>query len=185
MKKITYIFLLWLISLNAGATVIVSFSPSSANVTVGDTFTVDVIADIPDPVIGWGLDISFDGSVLSLGGTPTIGGSWNSIFAPDGDGLAGIAPFPSTVSGSGIVLATLTFDALTAGVTDLIASISAGDLTEGFPLTLPGSFSPVTFINGSIVVSSASNTVPEPSIALLLILGFAGFNVFNKNAYKA
>jgi len=152
--------------------VTVSFDPQDSIVQVGDTFTVDLMADLPAPVVGWGLDVTFDSAILTQVGSPLIGPAWNPGFAMDGDGLAGLA-FPA-VSGSDILLATLTFEATALGTSDLMASITPFDLTEGFPLAFPappGSFADVVFETGSV------SPVPEPTTMLLVgsgLIGLAG-----------
>lgn len=147
--------------------VTVRFDPPSQTVTLGDPFTVDIVADIDMPVVGWGLDFTpATLGIISLTGLPAIGADWLSAFAPDGDGLVGLAsplpPFNGSISGIGIVLATLSFSADTIGATDLVASITPGDLTEGFALD-PTGFATVTFQPGVLTV------IPEPSTLVLLV----------------
>lgn len=85
----------------------VGFSPSSSSVLPGESFTVSILADIPEPVLGWGLDVSFDSSVLNLTGV-SVGADWVPVVGIDGDELSGLA-FPFPVSGEDIVLAELSF----------------------------------------------------------------------------
>lgn len=149
--------------------VVTRFDPPSQTVVLGDTFTVNIVADIDMPVVGWGLDfVPLPPGVISLIGPPAIGADWLSAFAPDGDGLAGLAsplpPIDGSVSGIGIVLATLSFSADAIGTTNVVASITPGDLTEGFALD-PTGFATVTFQPGLVTV------IPEPSSMLLLMLG--------------
>lgn len=177
MKKLIWLIMVACFVPTTGwaAPITVSFDPSSSVIGgVGDIFTVDIVADIPDPVLGWGLDVSFDTGVLDLTGV-AIDPLWFPGFAPDGDGLAGLA-FPSPIFGSDIVLATLTFEAIAVGLSDLVASVTPLDFTEGFPLAppaLPGSFAPITFVDGSV------NVVPEPGTfwllgtSLVMFLGYA------------
>jgi hypothetical protein len=157
------VFLLVLLSHQhvAQATVTVRFEPSDLAVDVSDAFTLDIVADIPDPVLGWGLDLALDPTIASLVGVDAIGPLWTPAFAPDGDGLAAIA-FPSSISGNDVLLATLSFSALALGETDLLLSVTPGDLNEGFPLD-PTGFADLIFESGHV-------TVPEPA-ALLLAAG--------------
>jgi hypothetical protein len=150
------------------AAITVYFSPQDPVVPVGETFTVDLLADMPtDTVLGWGLDVSFDPSVLSLVEPPAIGPLWTPApFTMDGDGLAGLA-FPLPITGNNILLATLKFEALDPGLSDLLAGATLGDLTEGFPLAT-GGFAQVNYTAGSV------NAVPVPGALLLFGSGLAG-----------
>ena len=91
---------------------------------------------------------------------------WITTTTADGDGLAGLAdPFAPTngsVSGTGILPATLTFRADAQGTTDLLMSTTPGDLTEGFPLD-PTGFATITFEPGQITV------IPEPATLLPML----------------
>ena len=149
----------------------VYFEPTETEVTPEETFTVSLLADIPLTlsVLGWGLDVEYDTSVLSLDGV-TIGPSW--IPAPpapnlDGDELAGLA-FPLPISGLGILLANLDFSGSSAGATTLTIGATLGDFTEGFalgPPAFPGSFA--DFEGQSAVVG----VVPEPATLALFGIG--------------
>ncbi len=147
----------------AVADLTVGFAPADTAVGLGSVFSVDIIADIPDPVLGWGLDLGFDGSIISLVSSPDVGAAWLAVFAPDGDELAGLA-FPSGISGTDIVLATLTFSADATGETDLALSVTPGDLNEGFALD-PTGFADVSFELGHVTV------VPAPAAASLGMIG--------------
>lgn len=143
--------------------VIVRFEPDQAVLSLGDTSEVQIVADISEPVVGWGLDLTFDGMIVSQVGSPMIGSAWLEVLAADGDGLAAIA-FPPSISGTGILLATVLFSGDMTGETDLIASITIGDLAEGFPLD-PSGFAAITFENGHVTV------IPEPGTLVLAALG--------------
>lgn len=151
----------------------VFFNPATQSVVSGNSVNVDVVADLPNPVLGWGLDVSFDTSILSLTNV-AISPPWAPGFGLDGDGLTGLA-FPFPISGNDIVLATLTFDTLAIGTSSLNASITPLDFTEGFPLVSFG-FDTVSFTAGSIEVTQGNpqNPIPEPSTMLLLGSGLAG-----------
>lgn len=164
-KTIWLLFLLCFIPASSwAAPVTVSFEPQYSVVFVGDVFAVDLVADIPDPVLGWGLDVTFDTSVLDLSGV-TVDSAWFPTSGFDGDGLAGLA-FPMPVYGDDILLATLTFEAIALGTSDLTSNITLGDLTEGFPL-FPTGFAEVTFQAGSV------NAVPVPATIPATILLFS------------
>ena len=161
----------------APATVTVRFAPSAITVDLGETFTLNIVADLPNAVVAWGLDLTIDnGSILSTwpGNTllppPAIGSAWaDPGYTPDGDRLGGVG-FPDSVSGTNVVLATVTFAADALGETDLVLSDDnpfpqvspPNDLTEGFGLD-PTGFAAVAYTLGHVQV------VPEPSTALLLM----------------
>lgn len=137
----------------------------SAPVVFPEWFRVEIRADIPDPIVAWGLDLAFDDTILSLEGPPNIGSSFVEAFAADGDGLAALA-FPTSVSGNDVLLATLDFRAIGIGTTDLWLSTTVGDLTEGFGLD-PTGFAFVDFEHGSVTVTP----IPAPAAVTLGVLG--------------
>jgi hypothetical protein len=151
----------------AAGTVVLRLDPGRFFHDPGDLFAVDLLADLSDPVLGFGLDLHFDPEVVAPVGDPTIGPDWFPVTAPDGDGLAGAA-FPAGVVGDGVQLVTLTFEALSAGDAGFWMGFTPGDLTEGFALD--------PFGRDTVVYESAPRVqvVPEPSTALLLALGLAG-----------
>lgn len=147
---------------------VVRFDTPERTVGLGEVFTIDILADIEDPLVGWGLDLSFDPSVLSLVDSPAIGPRWFPAFAPDGDGLAGLA-FPNSVWGAGVLLASVTFSGVIIGETDLTLSTTPGDITEGFALDPTGFAQPV-------IESAHVFVVPEPATGLLgaIVLSIIG-----------
>ena len=174
--------LVCLLPLN-GWSAIMSVEPSDSIVNVGDTFTVDLVADLAlgESVLGWGLDLTFDDAVFSQIASPTIGSNWIPVMALDGDGLAGLA-FPFPVSGTDVLLATLSFEAISVGTVNFVLGVTNGDLTEGLPLAFPappGTFTELTFNNASVT------SVPGPSTILRMLTGLVGFafpNRINKQA---
>jgi len=94
-----------------------------------------------------------------------IGPAWDPAFAPDGDGLAGLA-FPDGVSGQDILLATVTVQGLAPGVWTMASGNSyPADLTEGFALD------PTGFEQVVLEDFAAITVLPEPTALALLALG--------------
>ncbi len=148
------------------ADVVVRFDPPTSIVSVGDTVHIDLVADFPEPVLGWGLDLDNSNTfVAALASLPTISAPWTAAFTADGDGLGAVA-FPTPVSGSGVVLAELTFHAAEVGISQLSMHATSGDFTEGFA-RYPSGFLQFTSEVGIIEV------IPEPATAILIALGLA------------
>lgn len=149
----------------AHAVVLVYFEPASLQVEPGSVFSIQMLADIPQPVVGWGLDMSLTGPHVSIGDPPAIGPAWLAGSAPDGDGLLGVA-FPGSVAGDSVLLATLYFEAISPGEVSLAASATTGDLNEGFALD-PSGFDDFTADPATITV------LPEPaSLGIGLVIAF-------------
>jgi hypothetical protein len=124
--KTTFVALM-LTASAAQATLVVSFDPSTTDVSVGDTFPVDVLAnaDFAGAFLGFDLGFNLDADSITLGSDFVAPGA--AIF--DVAGFVGsIFPaFPIPISGVDILLATLTFTATTAG--DLMLDVNAGSFS--------------------------------------------------------
>jgi PEP-CTERM motif len=170
-------------ALPAAANVAVRVEPAAATLPVGTLFDVSIVADLDDPVLAWGLDLSWDPGVIAPTGAPQIDALWNlPVATPDGDGLAGAylpPPSGSGISGSDVVLAVIEFEALAQGTSGLVLSASAADLTEGFALDPMGFEANVSFAAGSVTV------VPEPATALLLGGALAALGAARRRATGA
>ena len=167
MKKSLLGLLLMLTSFSAWAVPItVSIETPKTDVIVGEMFSIDIFADITDPILGWGLDINYDNNIIEQSGAAVIASTWLPGFSLDSDNLAGLA-FPFPVVGADILLATINFEATIAGSTAIDAGTSLFDFTEGFALLAPNSFAEVNYIGTMITVSDSITAVPEPSSILL------------------
>lgn len=158
---------------------LVDFDPSTVNVAVGDSFTVDLLADIAqtEQILGWDIDLVFDSTQVSFAGA--VGGSsWNMgtpIFDDDVS-IAGFAGFPlppgTGIWGNDTLLATLSFDCLADGTS--LLDIGTDDALEGFQLAATPAFA--TWSSAAATVNQAS--IPDPAAVFLLgsacLLGFAG-----------
>jgi hypothetical protein len=131
---------------------------------VGESLELRVVADLTQPIVGFGFDVTWDGALL-LRESAAVGPAWIAVAAGDGDGLAGLATLPG-VTGSGVLLATLSFQGLAPGLGSLSLAITPGDPTEGFALAEIGAFDAVAF-----PAPLAVRVVPEPASGLLLGAG--------------
>ncbi|RMF76643.1 MAG: PEP-CTERM sorting domain-containing protein [Planctomycetota bacterium] len=154
----------------ANANVIVSFDPNPAVTTPGGVVNVNIVADMTDKILGWGLDLTLSNPGLASITNVTVGPLWSGSPGNDGDGLAGLHFPPPGVIGNGILLATVELTAgASTGTSDLILSVTPGDQSEGFALD-PSGFDTFTLNTGVL------NVVPEPgALALLLLGGVAAF----------
>jgi hypothetical protein len=152
----------WLSLLGASpASALVIVHPETVGSTnVGALVSVDVLADFTEPVVAFGIDFVFDGSLLTLATPPSVGPLWFPGFGLDGDGLAGLVRSDAIV-GTDVLLVTLTFEVLAPGVATLVASYTPSNLTEGFGLE-PSGFDAVVFVGTELTI------VPEPDTAALL-----------------
>ncbi len=155
------------------AAAIVDVIPSQQQDVVGGVVTVDVvISDLKGTAVGgFDFDLAYDSAVLSFSGV-TFSDELNDPTDPWIDTLRG---FDSTVNvyevsdlidlstqATEFALATITFNAVAEGSSDLIVSINS--LSDG----LAGDID-VTAIN-----NGAAEIVPEPATLLLALAG-AGF----------
>jgi len=166
----------FLASASTGLADTISVVGPATSPTVGQTFAVDVdVTGITD-LYAFQLDLNFDptllsavsvseGALLPSGGTTFfIPGTIDNVggtVAANADALVG--PIPG-VSGDGVLL-VFDFTALATGTSalsfanEILLDSSLNDITAD-----------TTFENGSVTVSSASTSVPEPSSCVLLFI---------------
>lgn len=169
----------------------VGFDPSSSIIHNGNTFTMDLIANVDpsSPISSFTLDIAFDPAILDVvsAEVPIDLGSgfgvqtFPPLFELDNtigliDNLGGfVLPFnfggPGQLSGP-LTLATLTFEAEALGITSITPIINPDDPAEGFGLPWPPgglvSFDEITLNTGSVIV------VPEPCTLFFVGAGLIG-----------
>jgi hypothetical protein len=144
--------------------VVVSLSNGSPSYTAGQTFSVDLLADIPDPILAFGLDADFDTTQLLLDSF-TVGPSWFSATGTEANDYLGLA-FPDPVSGNGTLLGTFSFTALVDGSSTITLAYDSENLSEGF-LLLSGGFAE----NNLPDEAPISTPVPEPQSASMVATG--------------
>ncbi len=195
MKKLLAIFfVLSAISTSSQAGVILSITPDSNTVDVGDDVVLTLSATTTDGSVftNFGLDLFMNNAQL-LGSDMTV--AIDSMFTPfptaDFDGISGsippaftpvppFAPLPFAVSGNDITLATITIANLTQGLFEFNLGVTMADLTEGvfnadFLSAPPGllSIDPSSFETTSVNVGLVEE-VSAPAVALIMSLA-AGF----------
>ena len=84
---------LWIIvavgSVAWAAPVSVYFQPAAITIADGQSVKVDILADLPDPVVGWGLDLSFPSGLLRLDEVIT-GPAWIAAPGSESDDIAAL-----------------------------------------------------------------------------------------------
>ena len=169
--------------LTANATPVLSFTPSSQSVTLGNTVSVSAVLSgletggLDEILSAFDISVSYDSSVLNavsltyntlpFGDLPVINTTfligeiqWN-LTSIETDA------FLQTVQGDSLTLGTITFSTLSAGASAL--NFSYSDLTGLNSLALDHSIA-----NGNITVTTQNGSVPEPATMLLMGLGALG-----------
>lgn len=156
---------------DAGLVINVGFNAQQTTVNVGQQFVIDIVADLPLDIVGWGMQFSIQNpAVLELQGPPLVALPWNptTLIENNGSWQFGGLAFPDPVTGNGTLLASLVFKATALGETDLILTIDGNDPTQGFvagPNGPPGHFGSYQLNLGHVTV------VPGPgALALLGVL---------------
>lgn len=150
----------------------VSVSPVHTDVTLGDTFSVSILATgFPDKIFGGGYNLAFDPSILQVDAI-AIPSSWE--FARSAgllDAASGTVSdiyfntFVAPIKGD-FLTASLTFKAIGAGTSAITLSES-----PSFPFGNEfGDAVAISYVSGSATVTA----VPEPSSLALLMTGLGG-----------
>lgn len=174
-------------AVQAEAIPIVSVSPSSTSVAVGDTFSIDILVSglgAGEEVGGYSLFLAFDSSKIKGTGytdDPDSKMSPGTAFPPVGFGAGGASPLELffvadagtdlSTQGGGFRLARVTFEAIAPGLSRLKLSKIGSFLSDGAGADLPA-----TAQHGSVCVGDpAGCKVPEPGLLALLGAGLSAF----------
>ncbi|MCK4658386.1 MAG: PEP-CTERM sorting domain-containing protein [Phycisphaerae bacterium] len=159
----------------AGGTVEVALESEAGGVSLSDTFSLTIMADISDPLLGFGFELTFDEELFKLDST-TIGGDFTAATNVN-EGFFSALAFPMPVSGEEVILGSATFTALQAGKGSFGISVTEGDPTQGFAEVSVGSLADYKVSTREFTIASPINAggggvlVPEPTILSLLAFG--------------
>jgi hypothetical protein len=158
-----------------GGTVVISADPPTPVFNMGDVFSVQLFADLPDPIIGWGFDVFYDTSSVSLNSF-VAGPDWFGVTDPSDPNEVGGLAFPTPVGGTDVLLGTLSFTALITGSITPDLAYDPNSPFQGFAL-LDGEFDP-----SNLRIEAA---VPEPSLLQLTFLGIGLLALLQRRVARA
>ena len=189
--SISSVALLLLGASQAAALNSLELSPTAQTINIGDQVDISLTMNFGEAATGGGLEVSYDGEALSFVSfvfDELFTGNFGLTSSPDGAttnpitigfGFFTMVP-PYGFSGEQVV-GTMTFEALPTG------SGTTSTVATGASSYLPGPFygpadpfAPMVISYGSTQVTVANPVpvpvVPEPSTALLLLVGLAGMS---------
>lgn len=175
MKTLISGFVLLLLSVGHATAATVGFSPTSPTVTIGQSFSIDIVGDftLAETIEGGGVDLSFDASVVNVTNV-TVNTALFDFFSLSGtidnnSGTVSDVVFNTFAGASGnFLIATVDLTALTAGSTGLILTES---FLNPFSSASAGDSLAVDFQPGNVTVTA----VPLPAALVLMLSGLAPF----------
>jgi len=184
----------------SASAVMIGFSPSSITVNVGDTFDVDVvISDLfasGEIVSAFDLDVTYDAAILNA--TAVSFGSYLDdalgLSFQDAEFTFGRIDFSElsflldselqAIQADSFTLATLSFDALAAGVSSLMFDQNTPPGINVVGLDPFTSFDLDGNAGEGLVTVLAAVKVAEPSILFVMITALLGFAITQRKRFK-
>ena len=175
----TAALVVWGVVTAHAAPVLLSVTPSSSNVTIGDVFTLDIRIQGVTDLFSWQMDLGFT-PVGLLNASPATAGNFLGVGQTFGAGTVNNASGTITamfsalsgssgVSGNGI-LASIAFEAMMAGMATVSLSnvmLLDSNLEDIF-FAWPTNAFPAT-----VNIAQAGNNIPEPSSLALIGIALA------------
>ncbi len=194
LKRIPVLFVTLLLSMtfafsSAHALPMVCLELVGTDVTVGDSFDVQVLVTdsftgvnnlfgLPEELLAFGFDVSTTGTVLSYSGYTVDPLFWDTSDPLNPNNVAGSAfPGVDVTANQDVLLATLTFDALSAGT----GTISTTGLYDGLFL---GLFYEVSGFDIDAALAITVKPIPEPTTMLLFGFGLTCLGVVSRYRKK-
>lgn len=149
--------------------------PTAQTVTVGQSFDVTIVADVEDPILGFGFELLYDETLFALEDTQV-----GQAFLPtrmSAQGAFSALAYPSGAAGEELVLGSASLVALTTGVGNIGIAIPANTAVWGFAETAVAAFATWEATPATVTVSPPGGgggepPIPEPTTALLIAAGF-------------
>ena len=166
---------------NQSSALTIDLSVSDMDITVGETFDIEVWANDAslsfDEVLAFGFDIVNSDSSTIRYDSYTIGDFlWDDSFFFFDTDVAGSQGFSPGIMADSILLATLGYTAISDGDVTLGILSDTFNFNEGLIYLWADKMDITSSIDVSI--ASASTPVPEPATIFFMGIGLAGFAVF-------
>jgi hypothetical protein len=171
----------------------IELAPATDSVNVGEQISIPLIMNFTESTVGGGFELSYVSAQVSFSSF-----AWNDSLWLDANllsafpqvaiptdpaapmtfrfGFFAMGTTPFGISGQNLLVGTMVFDALTPGTSMITTAYSSSQPGPFYGVTAPFPELVVNFGSTQITVNSAPATVPEPSTALLFLVGLAGLS---------